>query len=144
MRAVTVSEYGGAPALTDMPDPHPGPGEVLIKIQAAGMNPMDRNLANGAMKATTPASFPFILGSDLAGVVEAVGEGAGAVAEEPPEHPAMEQSRANAVPKASAAFFIERFYVHHRRRMMNLSARACPDSNFRRGRWRRLCPRYNC
>src|ERR1700730_6018702 len=37
---------------------------------------MDRNLANGAMKATTPASFPFILGSDLAGVVQAVGEGA--------------------------------------------------------------------
>src|ERR1700680_1129989 len=77
MRAVTVSEYGGAPALTDMPDPHPGPGEVLIKIQAAGMNPMDRNLANGAMRTTTPASFPFILGSDLAGTVEAVGEGAG-------------------------------------------------------------------
>jgi NADPH:quinone reductase len=76
MRAVTVSEYGGAPALTDMPDPQPGPGEVLIKIQAAGMNPMDRNLANGAMKATTPASFPFILGSDLAGTVEAVGDGA--------------------------------------------------------------------
>src|ERR1700694_5544045 len=76
MRAVTVSEYGGAPALTDMPDPQPGPGQVLIKIQAAGMNPMDRNLANGAMKAATPASFPFILGSDLAGVVEAVGEGA--------------------------------------------------------------------
>src|SRR6202171_6710269 len=79
MRAVTVSEYGGAPALTDMPDPHPGPGQVLIKIQAAGMNPMDRNLANGAMKAATPASFPFILGSDLAGVVEAVGEGAAKV-----------------------------------------------------------------
>src|ERR1700694_4624188 len=76
MRAVTVSEYGGAPALTDMPDPHPGPGEVLIKIQASGINPMDRNLANGAMKATTAASFPFILGSDMAGVVQAVGEGA--------------------------------------------------------------------
>src|ERR1700674_4572685 len=76
MRAVTVSEYGGAPALTHMPDPQPGQGQVLIKIQAAGTNPMDRNLANGAMKATTPASFPFILGSDLAGVVEAVGEGA--------------------------------------------------------------------
>src|ERR1700693_5805053 len=77
MRAVTVSEYGGATALTHMPDAQPGPGQVLIKIQAAGMNPMDRNLANGAMKATAPASFPFILGSDLAGVVEAVGEGAG-------------------------------------------------------------------
>src|SRR6202048_1464622 len=60
----------------DMPDQQPGPGQVLIKIHAAGINPMDRNLANGAMKATMPATLPFILGSDLAGVVQAVGEGA--------------------------------------------------------------------
>jgi NADPH2:quinone reductase len=59
-----------------MPDPQAGPGQVLIKIQAAGINPMERNLANGAMKATVPATFPSILGSDLSGVVQAVGEGA--------------------------------------------------------------------
>jgi NADPH2:quinone reductase len=76
MRAVTVSEYGAAPALTEVPDPRPGPRQVLIKIQAAGMNPMDRAIAEGAWKAVMPASFPLVLGSDLAGVIEDVGEGA--------------------------------------------------------------------
>ena len=77
MRAITVNEYGAAPALTEVPDPHPGPGQVLIKVEAAGMNPMDRSMAAGAWKERMPGSFPFVLGADLAGVVEAIGEGAG-------------------------------------------------------------------
>ncbi len=77
MRAITVDEYGAAPALTEVPDPHPGPGQVLIKIEAAGMNPMDRSMAAGAWKEQMPGTFPFVLGADLAGVVEAVGDGAG-------------------------------------------------------------------
>jgi NADPH:quinone reductase len=77
MRAITVDEYGAAPALTEVPDPHPGLGQVLIKVEAAGMNPMDRTMAAGAWKEQMPGSFPFILGADLAGVVEDVGEGAG-------------------------------------------------------------------
>ena len=77
MRAITVNEYGAAPALTEIPDPRPGPGQLLIKTEAAGMNPMDRTIANGGWKEVMPASFPLILGADLAGVVEAVGEGAG-------------------------------------------------------------------
>jgi NADPH2:quinone reductase len=77
MRAITVNEYGAAPALTEMPDPRPGPGQVLIKTEAAGMNPMDRTIADGGWKEAMPASFPLILGADLAGVIEAVGEGAG-------------------------------------------------------------------
>ena len=77
MRAITVNEYGAAPALTEMPDPRPGSGQLLIKTEAAGMNPMDRTIANGGWKEAMPASFPLILGADLAGVIEAVGEGAG-------------------------------------------------------------------
>jgi NADPH:quinone reductase-like Zn-dependent oxidoreductase len=77
MRAITVNEYGAAPALTEVPDPHPGPRQILIKIEAAGINPMDRSMAAGAWKEQMPGSFPFVLGADLAGVVEAVGEGAG-------------------------------------------------------------------
>jgi NADPH:quinone reductase-like Zn-dependent oxidoreductase len=77
MRAITVTEYGAAPALTEVPDPQPGPAQILIKIEAAGINPMDRTIANGAWKEMMPASFPMILGADLAGVVEGAGEGAG-------------------------------------------------------------------
>jgi threonine dehydrogenase-like Zn-dependent dehydrogenase len=55
MHAITVNEYGAAPALTDVPDPQAGPGQVLIKIEAAGMNPMDQTIANGA---TPTASRP--------------------------------------------------------------------------------------
>jgi NADPH2:quinone reductase len=77
VRAITVSQYGAPPALTEVPDPHPGPGQVLIKIKAAGINPMDRPAADGGWKGRMPAVFPLILGFDLAGVVQAAGEGAG-------------------------------------------------------------------
>ncbi len=77
MRAITVNEYGAAPALTELPDPHPGPRQLLIRIEAAGMNPMDGSMAAGAWKERMPGSFPFVLGADLAGVVDAVGEGGG-------------------------------------------------------------------
>jgi NADPH:quinone reductase len=75
MRAVTVSEYGATPAVTDVPKPQPGPGQILIKVRAAGVNPMDQKLADGAAKARMPATFPLVLGADVAGVVEAVGTG---------------------------------------------------------------------
>jgi NADPH2:quinone reductase len=77
MRAIAVNEYGAAPALMEVPDPQPGPRQVLIKVEAAGINPMDRTIADGGLQAIGPARFPLVLGSDLAGVVEAVGEGAG-------------------------------------------------------------------
>jgi hypothetical protein len=58
-----------------MPTPEPGPGQVLIRLRAAGMNPMDRALASGAWK-PMPATFPMVLGVDGAGVVEQLGPGA--------------------------------------------------------------------
>jgi NADPH:quinone reductase len=71
-----VSEYGAVPALMEVPDPQPGPGQVLLKVEAAGINPFDRMIADGALQAIGPARFPLVLGVDLAGIVEAVGEGA--------------------------------------------------------------------
>src|SRR6202007_623575 len=75
MRAVTVTEYGATPAVAEMPTPQPGAGQVLIRLHAAGMNPMDRALASGAWK-PMPATFPMVLGVDGAGVVEQLGPGA--------------------------------------------------------------------
>ena len=74
MRAITVTEYGATPAIAEMPTPQPGPGQVLLKMRAAGMNPMDRTLASGDWR-PMPATFPMVLGADGAGVVEKLGEG---------------------------------------------------------------------
>ena len=73
MRAVTVTEYGATPAVAEIPTPEPGPGQLLIKLRAAGMNPMDQTLASGAWK-PMPAVFPMVLGADGAGIVERIGE----------------------------------------------------------------------
>jgi NADPH2:quinone reductase len=74
LRAITVTEYGATPALAEIPTPEPRQGQVLIKVRAAGMNPMDRTLASGDWK-PMPATFPMVLGADGAGVVEKLGEG---------------------------------------------------------------------
>src|SRR5260370_17871866 len=75
MQAIAVNEYGAQPTVMELPKPKPGPGQILIKIHAAGMNPMDRVISEGEWKATMPGTFPLVLGSDVAGVVGAVGPG---------------------------------------------------------------------
>jgi NADPH2:quinone reductase len=74
MRAATVTEYGATPGVAEIPTPEPGQGQVLIRLRAAGMNPMDLWLASGAWK-PMPATFPMVLGADGAGIVEKLGEG---------------------------------------------------------------------
>lgn len=60
----------------DRPTPEPGPGEVLVRIHAAGVNPVDWKIASGAVPGEFfGAALPSGLGNDLAGTVEAVGEG---------------------------------------------------------------------
>jgi NADPH2:quinone reductase len=72
MRAIAVSEYGGSPTLVELPDREPGPGQLLIEIHAAGMNPMDRSIAAGDWEARgMHATFPLVMGCDLEGVVVA-------------------------------------------------------------------------
>jgi NADPH:quinone reductase len=75
LRAITVNEYGATPAIAELPRPEPVRGQVLLKMRAAGMNPMDRTLASGDWR-PMPATFPMVLGADGAGVIEKLGEGA--------------------------------------------------------------------
>jgi len=75
MRAVVVTEYGGKAEIVELPAPEVEPGQILIKIAAAGMNPMDRSIAGGVWKSVMAATFPMILGFDVAGIVEDVDEG---------------------------------------------------------------------
>ncbi|GAA4374905.1 NADP-dependent oxidoreductase [Actinomadura verrucosospora] len=75
MRAIAVSEYGATPALMDLPRPEPGPGEILVRVIAAGLNPLDWKIAEGMLKDSVDVPFPLILGRDGAGVVEEAGEG---------------------------------------------------------------------
>jgi len=74
MRAVVVIEYGGKAEIVELPKPEVGPGQILIKIAAAGMNPMDRTIAGGVWKSVMAATFPMILGFDFAGVVDGIGD----------------------------------------------------------------------
>ncbi len=76
-RAVRFDEYGGIDVLdvVDVEDPVPGPGELLVRVKAAGINPGEAKIREGLLHERWPATFPSGQGSDLAGVVEAVGEG---------------------------------------------------------------------
>src|SRR5713101_5926381 len=75
MRAVVVTEYGGKTEIVELPAPEVELWQILIKIAAAGMNPMDRSIAGGVWKSVMAATFPMILGFDVAGIVEDVDEG---------------------------------------------------------------------
>jgi NADPH2:quinone reductase len=74
MRAVTVSRFGQLPRVVEITKPVAGPGQVLIELSAASINPMDAKLASGEWR-PAPVIFPMVLGVDGAGVVEAAGEG---------------------------------------------------------------------
>lgn len=76
MKAVVLHEYGPAKNLKweDVPDPQPGEGEVLVRVHAASLNPIDWKIRSGAMKAMMPLELPTILGYDFAGTVQALGE----------------------------------------------------------------------
>ncbi len=73
MRAIAREDFGEPIALMDLPAPEIGVGEVLIRVQAAGVNPFDWKVADGALKDEMEHRFPLIPGFDAAGVVERVG-----------------------------------------------------------------------
>ena len=73
MRAIQIAKTGGPEVLelAELPVPKPGAGQVLVKIEAAGINFIDTYLREGRY----PATLPFIPGQEAAGIVSEVGEG---------------------------------------------------------------------
>lgn len=75
MKAVRIHEYGGPEVLRfeDAPRPEPGPGELLIRVHAAGVNPVDWKVRQGFAKERLKYKMPFIPGWDVSGVIESTG-----------------------------------------------------------------------
>jgi NADPH:quinone reductase-like Zn-dependent oxidoreductase len=77
MKAVVLHEYGGPGKLMyeDVPDPVAGEGQVLVRVTASSVNPIDYKLRSGAAKHLFPLELPAILGRDISGIVREVGKG---------------------------------------------------------------------
>ena len=73
MKAVEFREYGGPEVLqlVDLPDPHPGPGQIRVAVRAVGVNPVDYKMRAGTM----PGELPQTTGREVAGVVDEIGAG---------------------------------------------------------------------
>lgn len=76
-KAVRYDEHGGINVLRieDVERPVPGPGQVLVRVKAAGINPGEALIRTGALAEVFPSTFPSGQGSDLAGTIEETGEG---------------------------------------------------------------------
>lgn len=78
MKAMGIREFGGNDRIErlEVPRPEPARGEVLVRVEYAGVNPVDWKIREGYLKDRLPHGFPLILGWDASGTVESTGEGA--------------------------------------------------------------------
>ena len=75
MRALFVPASGRPAILSDLPKPSAGPGEVVVHVMVAGLNPFDNHIAAGALEGFMEHRYPLVLGRDAAGVIDEVGDG---------------------------------------------------------------------
>lgn len=78
MKAAVLTGYdknGRDLELREVPTPELGPGEVLVRVSAAGVNPLDNMIVRGEVKLVVPYSFPLVMGNELVGTVEKLGAG---------------------------------------------------------------------
>ncbi|KQW31178.1 NADPH:quinone oxidoreductase [Rhizobium sp. Root274] len=73
MRSIVLTAYGEAPYLTEVAMPEPGTTDVLVRVVAASLNPLDNKLQAGYMDGFFPLTFPSKMGTDVAGIVEKTG-----------------------------------------------------------------------
>jgi NADPH:quinone reductase-like Zn-dependent oxidoreductase len=78
MRAFTLESFDTQPSLRDdLPEPHPGDSELLVRVHASSINPVDVFIAAGGLQQYAQYEFPVTIGRDFAGVVEQVGSNIG-------------------------------------------------------------------
>lgn len=75
MQALALQGFDVPAAVTELPDPRPGPGEILVRVGGSSINAFDVFVALGMAKDYMPYGFPTVIGSDLAGVVVEAGDG---------------------------------------------------------------------
>lgn len=77
MKAIVFDRFGGPDVLheADVEVPQPGPGQVRVRVKVAGLNALDGKVRAGMLEAVYPTTFPAVPGGELAGVVDALGEG---------------------------------------------------------------------
>src|SRR3954465_1480187 len=80
MKALTLSAFDEEPSVIEVDDPVAGSGEVLVRVAAASINAFDVTVASGGARAFMTYEFPGVIGSDVAGTVEALGHGVDAFA----------------------------------------------------------------
>ncbi|GJF34142.1 NADPH:quinone reductase [Kitasatospora sp. NE20-6] len=83
MKAIVFDTFGGTEVLheAELAIPRPGPGQVRVRVRAVGVNPVDGKIRSGIMEAIFPTTLPAVPGGEIAGVVDAVGEGVDGVKE---------------------------------------------------------------
>jgi NADPH:quinone reductase len=81
MKAFVLTGFGRPPEFADVAKPEPGPGEILVRVHATSVNPVDHMIRSGFFRATQEYRFPAVFGRNVAGVVEVVGDGVTRVGE---------------------------------------------------------------
>lgn len=77
MKAIVFDTFGGTEVLheAEIEVPQPGPGQVRVRVRAIGVNPVDGKIRSGIMEAIFPTTLPAVPGGEIAGIVDALGEG---------------------------------------------------------------------
>src|SRR5215218_8208646 len=81
MRAITLESLDSDPTLQEIPTPQIAPNEVLVRVSASSVNPVDNAIVSGMLKDMVEHEFPILLGRDFAGVVEQAGEDVSGISE---------------------------------------------------------------